>query len=326
MDKFLKKAGLREGYLHTGEVIINYVFGPPNGLPMVFIPGQAATWEEYTFLLPMLVERFQVFAVSLRGHGKSSWTPGQYTFHRLGADMTAFLQGVVKNPAIVAGNSSGGVLVCWLAAYAPEWVKAVVLEDPPLFRCQWPAIKDTWVYDLFLGLSRMAVSGGGGYARFFLKEMVRMAEEAEGVAEVKLPPRPIRKILARWIAVKQACSPGYPVDLPFLPQKVRIMMRSVSQFDGHFSRAFVEGTVGEGFDHETTLAKITQPVLFLHARWLLYRGRLLGAMDDQDVERVRLLIQGPWKYVRMDCGHAIPLEAPALEAREILKWLEEVGF
>ena len=138
---------------------MNYVAGPPNGTPLVFIPGQTVTWEEYTLIMPKLADRFQVFAVTVRGHGKSSWTPGKYTFNQLGKDMTAFLKGAVGKPAIVAGNSSGGVLTSWLAANSPEWVKAIVLEDPPLFRCDWPNIKDTWVFDMFLGLSRMAVAG-----------------------------------------------------------------------------------------------------------------------------------------------------------------------
>ncbi|MFX0011798.1 MAG: alpha/beta fold hydrolase, partial [Candidatus Hermodarchaeota archaeon] len=54
---------------------------PPKGIPIVFIPGQAATWEEYSLLLPKLTHRFQVFAVSLRGHGKSSKTPDLLIIH-----------------------------------------------------------------------------------------------------------------------------------------------------------------------------------------------------------------------------------------------------
>ena len=116
MDKTLAKAGFEEKVFHTGDVILNYVVGPNNGPPLVFIHGQSVTWEEYTFIMPLLAERFQVFAVTLRGHGKSSWTPGLYTFNQLGQDMTVFLQKVVGRPAVVAGNSSGGVLAAWLAA------------------------------------------------------------------------------------------------------------------------------------------------------------------------------------------------------------------
>lgn len=322
MDKALRKAGIEEKYSHTGEVIMNYVAGPPNGTPLVFIPGQSVTWEEYTLLLPRLADRFQVFAVTLRGHGESSWTPGQYTFNQLGADMTAFLKDVVGKPAIVAGNSLGGVLTCWLAANSPEYVQGLILEDPPLFRCEWPAIKGTLVYDSFLRLSRMAVAGGGGFLKVF-EGMAEVSKRSGGVMNMKLPPRPIMKLLLWMIAVQQVFSPGNPVDLKFLPPQGRILIKGISQFDGNFARAFAQGTAGEGFDHATTLARITQPILFLHAKWFMHAGRLMGALDDDDVARARSLVQGAWKYVRMNCGHAIALEAPAEEAREILAWVAE---
>jgi pimeloyl-ACP methyl ester carboxylesterase len=322
MENSLRKIGIEEKYFHTGEIIMNYVAGPPNGMPLVFIPGQSVTWEEYTLIMPKLVDRFQVVAVSLRGHGKSSWTPDRYTFNQLGVDMTAFLQKVVGKPAIVAGNSAGGVVATWLAANSPEWVKAIVLEDPPLFRCEWPAIKDTCVYDTFLAMSRMAIAGGGGYARFFLEELPRNAKDAKGVVTIKLPPKPLMRLIAWWIALHQALSPSDPVDLKFLPTPAHIMTRGISQFDGNFAKAFVQGTVGEGFDHATTLSKITQPILFLHANWFMHQGRLLGALDDQDVERVKSLVKGEWKYVRMNCGHAIAIAAPEEEAEEIISWVD----
>ncbi len=320
MHKTLKKVGITEAYFHTGEIIMNYVVGPDNGIPLVFIPGQSATWEEYTLIMPMLVDRFQVYAVTLRGHGKSSWTPGKYTFNQLGADMTAFLKEVVGRPAIVVGNSSGGVLTSWLAAYAPEYVRAIVLEDPPLFRCDWPNIKTTWVFDMFLGLSKMAVQGGGGYAGFFANSM-EMNRNAAGV--VKTAPKAIMKLMKFWMVMHQTFAPGKPLELKILPPQPRIMIKSISQFDGNFSRAFVEGTAGEGFDHAETLARITQPVLFLHAKWFMHEGRLMGALDDDDVARVQSLVKGSWKYVHLDCAHAIALDVPEREAKEILSWADE---
>lgn len=325
MNRALKKAGFEEKNFHTGEMIMNYVQGPDNGPPLVFIPGQTMTWEEYTYILPMLADKFHVFAVTVRGHGKSSWTPGRYTFNQLGADMTAFLKGIVGKPAVVAGNSSGGVLTAWLAANSPECVTAIVLEDPPLFRCDWPNVKSTLVFDMFLGLSRMAVAGGGGFPRFFLEEIARAAGNAKGVMGIKLPPKPILRFIAWTMAVHQAFSPGKPIDVKLFPSTARITTRCLSQFDGNFARAFAEGTMGVGFDHAMTLERITQPVLFLHANWFMRQGRLMGALDDDDVKRVESLVKGSWKYVRMNCGHAIALDAPAKEAEEILRFIAEYG-
>lgn len=325
MNTTLAKAGFEEKYFHTGDVILNYVVGPANGQPLVFIHGQSVTWEEYTYIMPLLAGRFQVYAVTLRGHGKSSWTPGRYTFNQLGEDMTRFLEKVVGRPAVVVGNSSGGVLSAWLAANAPDFVEAIVLEDPPLFRCDWPNIRSTAVFDTFLAFTRLSIPGGGGYARFFSEHVIPSAREAAEVMNTKVPPRFLVGIITRLIALRQALSPGKPVDFRFMPDKMRIMMRGTSQFDGNFSRAFVEGTAGEDFDHSETLARIKQPVLFLHANFFMRPdGRLMGAMDDADVVRVRSLVRGPWSYVRLDCGHAIALEVPDREAAEIIKWYGEV--
>lgn len=320
MDKRLRKAGIKESHFYTGDVRLNYVAGPDHGTPLVFIPGQSLTWEEYSLILPVLADRFQVFAVTLRGHGTSSWTPGQYTFNRLGEDLTAFLKGVVQRPAIVAGNSSGGVLAAWLAANAPEQVRAIVLEDPPLFRCDRAHIKDTVVYDIFLEVGRMAVPGSGGYAGL----LARMLDLDLGpTASAMRPPKLIMKLVGLWLAWRQAFFPGAPIDLKMLPPMVRFGLKGLSQFDPNFSRAFVDGTVGEGFDHAETLARITQPVLFLHANWSMRQGRLLGALDDADVARVQRLVKGSWKYVHMGCEHAIALDAPDREAKEISAWAHD---
>ena len=321
MDRALKKAGIEEKYFHTGEVIMHYVVGPPNGIPLVFIPAQMVTWEAYTWLLPKLSGRFQVFAVTLRGHGNSSWTPGRYSFNQLGKDMIAFLKEAAGRPVILAGNSMGGVLCVWLAAHAPELVQAVILEDPPLFRCEWPAIQETLIFDLFLELGKMAVAGGGGYARLFREGLANIAEAAAGV--VTMPPKIVIKLMSFAMALHQAFSPGKPMDIKLLPRHARILIKGITQFDGNFARAFAEGSMGEGFDHAAALAGMVQPVLFLHANWFMRNGRLSGALDDNDVERVKSLVKGPWKYVRMQCGHAIALEAPGEEAGEILAWIEQ---
>src|SRR6185436_10545770 len=69
IGKSLARSGFEEKYFHTGDVILNYVVGPANGPPLVFIHGQSVTWEEYTLIMPLLADRFQVYAVTLRGHG-----------------------------------------------------------------------------------------------------------------------------------------------------------------------------------------------------------------------------------------------------------------
>ncbi|MFX1561179.1 MAG: alpha/beta fold hydrolase, partial [Promethearchaeota archaeon] len=138
---------LEEKQFNTGEISINYVAGPNNGPPLVLLPGQGADWTTYKKVLPSLSEKYRVYAVDIRGHGKSDWATGDYTFMSIGRDMSAFLEGVVQEPAIISGNSSGGLIALWLAANKPRLVKSIILEDPPLFSAEWPRIKeDSYVY------------------------------------------------------------------------------------------------------------------------------------------------------------------------------------
>ena len=84
--------------------------------------------------MPRLAEHFEVFAVDLRGQGRSTRTPGRYTLDNMGNDLVRFIDVVIGRPTIVSGLSSGGVLSAWLSAYAkPGQVVAACYEDPPLF-------------------------------------------------------------------------------------------------------------------------------------------------------------------------------------------------
>ena len=84
--------------------------------------------------MKLLGADFRVYAVDLRGQGRSTRTPGRYSLDNMGNDLVRFIQLVIARPCIVAGLSSGGVLSCWLSAYAPpDLIRAAYYEDAPLF-------------------------------------------------------------------------------------------------------------------------------------------------------------------------------------------------
>ncbi|MFW9814233.1 MAG: alpha/beta fold hydrolase, partial [Candidatus Thorarchaeota archaeon] len=117
---------LEEKRFNTGEIEINYAVAPDNGPSLVLIPGQGADWKNYQKVLSLLSSDYHVYAVDVRGHGKSDWATGDYSFTSIGRDMTAFLESVVQEPAIISGNSSGGLIALWLAANRPDLIKAIV--------------------------------------------------------------------------------------------------------------------------------------------------------------------------------------------------------
>ncbi|ACU38472.1 alpha/beta fold hydrolase [Actinosynnema mirum] len=118
-----------------GEVVLNHAeAGSPDRPALVPVPEQGGSWWSYERVMPLPARDFHVFAVDLRGRGRSTRTPRRYSLDDFGNDLVRFLALVVRRPAVVAGNSSGGVLAAWSSAYAmPGQVRAVLLEDPPLF-------------------------------------------------------------------------------------------------------------------------------------------------------------------------------------------------
>jgi pimeloyl-ACP methyl ester carboxylesterase len=69
---------LKEQKFVTGVVTINFAQGPPSGPPLLLIHGGGDRWQYFLPILPSLVLRWHVFALDLRGHGKSGCVPGKY--------------------------------------------------------------------------------------------------------------------------------------------------------------------------------------------------------------------------------------------------------
>ena len=119
----------------TGEVTLNYAtVGSPNLPALLLIPGNTHSWWSYEAAMDLLKSHFQIFAVDLRGQGRSSRTPGRYTFDDSGQDLVRFIAFQIRRPVVVSGCSSGGLIAAWLSAYAPRGlVRGSHYEDPPLF-------------------------------------------------------------------------------------------------------------------------------------------------------------------------------------------------
>src|SRR3954464_15159299 len=127
--------GFPEQLADLGEVEMNYATtGDASKPALLLIPGQTESWWGYEAAMPRLGEHFEVFAIDLRGQGRSTRTPGRYTLDNMGNDLVRFIDVVIGRPAIVSGLSSGGVLAAWLSAYAKAGqVRGAHYEDPPLF-------------------------------------------------------------------------------------------------------------------------------------------------------------------------------------------------
>ncbi len=119
---------LVEKRYRVGEATLNYAEGSAGNPPMVLTHGLTDRWQYYLPILPVLAQRWHVYALDFRGHGRSSRTqPYRYRDHI--SDTIAFIEGCVGEPVVLFGSSMGGMVALMVAARRPDLVKAVVFGD-----------------------------------------------------------------------------------------------------------------------------------------------------------------------------------------------------
>lgn len=302
-DPALKKvweADFQEKTASINGTTLNYVESPNNGPPLLLIHGQLVLWQSYVRVLPELSQHFHVFAVDCHGHGKSARTPERYTAQAIGTDLAAFIEQVIGEPAIVSGNSSGGLLSVWLAANAPEQVVGIVPEDPPLFSSEYPRIKDTFGWDMAELGQAFLQSGEQDFQNYYLQHSRLMG----------FFPEDARKGIYEFIQFYKKQRPGQPVQVFFLPRTLRTLILGLGMYDPRFGANFYDGSWHKDFDHAETLARVTCPTVLMHSNWKYDENHILqGAMNAEDASRAAdLLSNGTLKKV--DSGHSVHIEDP----------------
>ncbi len=321
----IKVAGIPEGFeelcFTTGDVTLNYVVGPNNGLPLLLIPGQMESWQGYKCVLPELSRKFHVFVPDLRGHGKSTRTPGQYSYNICGNDLKCFAQEIIQQPTLVAGLSSGGVLAIWLAANAPDCVLTIISEDPPLFSSIWPRIRDEkFMYHNF----KIAIDTLGGEERNPEKYLSQVGVPVQGKSELLKIPSFIVKTIGFLFRLNRALRPNSPYDVPFLPFSLRAGCKFLSEYDTDFSRATIEGDLSKDFSPEETLKRVKCPMLLLWAHATRHETwGIIGALDEDDLQRIIALVDD-FRYIEIPGAHDIHMTHPSRYVNEVTKFIDDL--
>ena len=149
-----------ERIFHAKAVKLNYLdHGASSGQPLVMLHGGAWRWQEYLSLIPTLGRRWHVYALDLRGNGRSGWVPGKYRLEDFAEDNTEFVRRL-KAPAVVAGHSLGGAVALMVAARSPGKIKGLIIEDAPLRLENYRKVVDSSrdMFHLWLRLKKSARS------------------------------------------------------------------------------------------------------------------------------------------------------------------------
>ncbi|KNA06238.1 hypothetical protein SOVF_182460 [Spinacia oleracea] len=97
------------------------------GTPIVLVHGFGASAFHWRYNIPELAKKYKVYAIDLLGFGWSEKALVEYDAVIWRDQVIDFLKEIVKEPAIMVGNSLGGFTVLASAASLPEKVAGVVL-------------------------------------------------------------------------------------------------------------------------------------------------------------------------------------------------------
>ncbi len=293
-----------ESGVDLGEVTMNYaVAGGPDKPALLLIPGQTESWWGYEKAMEHLARSFQVFAVDLRGQGRSTRTPGRYTLDNMGNDLVRFIDLVIGRPTIVSGLSSGGVLSAWLSAYAkPGTVRGCLYEDPPLFSSE-----------VNTSCGQSIRQGIGPMFALFSKYL----GDQWSIGDWKGMQAATKKELPAWMA-------GFMVPSDEPPQTLK-------EYDPEWGKAFWTGAVAASCDHARMLSSVKVPVLLTHHFRMVDEasGMLMGALSDVQANRVRELVTAtgqPIGYQSFpEMGHSMHGQDPELFSGVLTKWAEALS-
>ncbi|WP_416974744.1 alpha/beta fold hydrolase [Streptomyces sp. 4F14] len=182
------------------------------GAPLVLLHTLRTQAEHFRLLIPLVAERYTVYALDLPGMGYSEIVPGaSYEEPALRTGVERLLTELDLRDVTLAGESLGGVLALTAAADMPERVRRVVSVNP---------------YDYRDGIARSSVLARVVIGGIIAPGVGRLIAEQE--------PRPVlRRILQGGVGDKAAFRDDYLDELlrsgrrPGFPAVARALYRNM---------------------------------------------------------------------------------------------------
>ncbi|WP_324277107.1 alpha/beta hydrolase [Blastococcus brunescens] len=279
---------------------VHYVdFGGPDEAPtVVLVHGLGGSHLNWDLFAPLLREHARILAVDLPGFGLSE--PG----HRLATVqnnvtvLDRFLREVAGTPAVLVGNSMGGMISILQASRRPETVTGLVLVDPAV-----PGPRQKLDARVAANFAMFAVPGVG--ERFLAARRRRRGARATvldtlalcGLAEDDVPPR----LIDRSIELVDQRQDVAGMDRAFLTAARSLLLLLL---DPRLLRR--------------AMASIRVPVLLVHGD----QDRLVPVA----AARQAALRHPAWTYLELPgIGHVPQLQVPDRLAEVVASWLDETA-
>ncbi|MBK9741191.1 MAG: alpha/beta hydrolase [Actinobacteria bacterium] len=271
--------------------------GPADAPLLVCIHGLGGSLVNWAALAPLLQPRCRVMALDLAGFGHTQGGARSTSVHANQRLLDGFLRQVAGTPAILVGNSMGGLISILQAHDSPGSVAGLVLIDPalpvgPLAR------PDPRVVATFAALAIPAV----GRRLLALRRSTSSAEEAANDI------------------LRLCCADASRVPEHVVEQHIEVaaQRRDYGDVDAELLSAArsLLWVLADRARYGAMQRAITAPVLLLHGD----RDRLVPIASA----RATAKSNPSWRFeVAEGVGHVPQLEVPEWTAERILAWLLE---
>ncbi len=282
-----------EGPVHVADY-----GGPEDGPLLVAVHGLGGSHLNWLAVAPFLVGSCRLLAVDLVGHGRTPAAGRRADVEGHRRVLEGVLGEVAGGPAVVVGNSMGGLVAALQAVVRPEQVAGLVLVDPAIPALGRPGIVHPRVLANFLAC---AVPGLGerlveARRRAPARQSVERSLRVSCADPARVPPEVVDALVDLTAGVdRRSAGLAY---LRSARSLTSIMLRPAAL--------------------ARRLAALGQPVLFVHGErdWLVPVGiarRLCDAHPGWELA------------VAPGAGHVPMLEAPEWTAEAIEGWLAGAG-
>ncbi|WP_299323455.1 alpha/beta hydrolase [Parasphingopyxis sp.] len=268
----------------SGEV--NFAMTEGNGPPILLLPGMNEPWHSFAPVVAKLSAHYRLIMMEWRGHGMSQFG-GHSSFRVIdyAKDVEAVISSVVREPAIIAGNSLGSLVAVRIASEFPERVGGLVLEDGPFFFTEGEDWEHHWVAaKRFKPLHRLLLARDTrgmeflefverlGELPFPLPPDLTAQEKQSFLEDIEIRLQPLTDNssdlqMAAWLndrpSAHRASTPSWAQVLP--PPLVEARARKDYRVAAAVPADAGSSAFNENFDHESALEQVRCPTLILQA-------------------------------------------------------------
>jgi pimeloyl-ACP methyl ester carboxylesterase len=269
--------------------------GPSDGPLLVCVHGLGGSLLNWSALAPRLSDTARVVAVDLAGFGRTRAVVRSASISANQQLLNRFLTEVIAGPAILVGNSMGGLITTLQADAHPETVAGAVLIDPAL-PIAVGARPDPLVTAMF--------------AMYMVPPLGRAALRAR---RRRSGPEEAAMDLLRLCCVDADRVPAEVVEQHIALAGIRRTYDEVDDAMLDAARSLLR-VLARRRRHAEMMASMQGPVLLLHGD----KDRLVSIASARAAAKAN----PTWRFeVAHGVGHVPQLEVPDWTAERILHWL-----